>query len=56
MNARVICRDCNMETGLDPYQDQIEEWKENCCDLEFKEVITKTGLGQDPDLTKKSAG
>jgi hypothetical protein len=42
MNARVICMDCNMATRLDAYQDQIDEWKENCCDLEFK-PITKGG-------------
>jgi hypothetical protein len=34
--------DCNMATGLDAYQDQIDEWKENCCDLKFK-PITKGG-------------
>lgn len=28
--------DCNMTTGIEAYQDQIDEWKENCCDIPFK--------------------
>jgi hypothetical protein len=38
MNARVICRDCNMATPFDAYQDQIDDWKENCCNIAFNTV------------------
>ncbi len=34
----VVCMDCKMVARLDAYQDQIHEWKENCCDLEFKPI------------------
>jgi len=27
--------DCNMEAKIDEYRDQIEEWKEKCCDMAF---------------------
>jgi len=34
-----------MTTGLDAYQDQIDEWKENCCDLEFKPITKGDNYG-----------
>jgi len=30
-NARVVCRSCGMESRIDEYKDQIEDWLHSVC-------------------------
>ena len=34
-NAKVVCKDCGMETRPEEYRDQINQWLETVCEKEF---------------------